>query len=405
MRRYWHPIAVNAQLDEQSTLAVRLLGEDLVLYRDRGGRIGLVDHRCPHRGMNMIAGVPEQCGLRCPYHGWLFDHTGRCLEQPFEKTADPASTFKDKVRIKAYPVEELGGLIFAYLGPEPRPLLPRWDRLLPEHVVRDVGFAKMPCNWLQIIENSCDPVHHEWLHGYFSNYVLTRLGRPELRRRERIGGQITERPWKHLKIAVDRFEYGLRRRRLIEGETEDGEMWRVGFPVVFPNYIVLRGASGVGASIFHVPIDDTHTLGVYYSTYLPEPGEQPSTLYYRVPSPALDEEDRLPWTLLDNNSGQDGLAFALQGPVNDRTQEHLGVSDQGVISYRKLLTEQLKIAESGQDPINVFRDPADNVSLKLDAPAYGKEGIMRSEMSQKYSPVRKARRKASGRDLTEDPVS
>ena len=122
MRRYWHPVAASIELKENPTRAVRLLGEDLVLYKDRSGILRLIQESCPHRRVNMLYGIPEQHGLRCPYHGWLFDETGSCLEMPAEA---PDSTFKDRVQALSYPVEELGGLIFAYLGPQPVPLLPR----------------------------------------------------------------------------------------------------------------------------------------------------------------------------------------------------------------------------------------------------------------------------------------
>lgn len=171
LRQYWHPVAATAELDENPVKQVKILGESLVLFRDRQGRLGLIDDTCPHRRVSFLYGIPEAEGLRCCYHGWMFDRTGRCLEMPAEA---PDSTFKDRVRIAAYPVQELGGLIFAYLGPEPAPLLPRWDLLTMDHVWRDIGVTVIPCNWLQCMENSVDPVHTEWLHGHYYNYVLQR---------------------------------------------------------------------------------------------------------------------------------------------------------------------------------------------------------------------------------------
>ena len=117
LRRYWHPITVASELDENPTKAIRLMGEDLTLYKDRSGNLGLIEDRCPHRKVNMLYGIPEEEGLRCPYHGWLFNQSGQCLEQPYEQAEDPNSNFKDKITIKAYRVEELGGVIFAYMGP------------------------------------------------------------------------------------------------------------------------------------------------------------------------------------------------------------------------------------------------------------------------------------------------
>ena len=117
MRRYWHPILAGSELnDENPTKEVRLLGEDLTLFRSASGVVGLIQQRCPHRNANLSYGIPEPEGIRCAYHGWVFDQAGNCLEQPSEPLG---SRFKDKVKIKAYPAEELGGLIFAYLGPSP----------------------------------------------------------------------------------------------------------------------------------------------------------------------------------------------------------------------------------------------------------------------------------------------
>ena len=178
MRRYWHPVAASAQLDaDNPTREVRLLGEDLVLYRDASGTVGLIEPSCAHRKANLSYGVPEANGIRCAYHGWVFDETGQCVDQPSEPEG---SKFKDKVRIKAYRVEELGGLVFAYLGPEPAPLLPRWD-ILVWPGVRRVYATMLPCNWLQCQENSLDPLHFQWLHRYWGGWQMNRLKAPEER--------------------------------------------------------------------------------------------------------------------------------------------------------------------------------------------------------------------------------
>ena len=179
MRRYWQPIAALAELDENPVKPVRLLGESLILYRDRKGTLGLIGDTCPHRRISLEYGIPEDGGLRCPYHGWMFSETGQCVEMPAES---PESTFPSRVKITGYPVQEIAGLIFAYLGPDPAPLLPRWDMFVWDNVLRDIGSTIVPCNWLQIVENSLDPTHVEWLHGRFSDYVLERIGRTDLKR-------------------------------------------------------------------------------------------------------------------------------------------------------------------------------------------------------------------------------
>src|SRR3970040_2244289 len=124
LRRYWHPVAASAALDDKP---VRFMGEDLVLYKDRAGRYGLLDRHCAHRRADLSYGYLEAEGLRCSYHGWLYDHTGRCLAQPFEDAANPQARLKDKIRIKAYRVEPKGGVLWIYMGPEPAPLVPTWE--------------------------------------------------------------------------------------------------------------------------------------------------------------------------------------------------------------------------------------------------------------------------------------
>jgi 5,5'-dehydrodivanillate O-demethylase len=146
LRRYWWPVATH-DMAGRVPVRRRLLGENLVLFRDASGRLGLLAEQCPHRRASLALGCTERAGLRCGYHGWLFDVSGRCLEQPGEP-AD--STFASRIRAVSYPVAELGGLIFAYLGPSPAPLLPRYDLFVWPDVWRDIAHAVVPCNFVQI---------------------------------------------------------------------------------------------------------------------------------------------------------------------------------------------------------------------------------------------------------------
>src|SRR5262247_2316190 len=356
LRRYWHPIGAAVELDDTPVKPVKILGESLVLYRDRKGRLGLIGDTCPHRRTSMLYGIPEEEGLRCPYHGWMFNGTGQCIEMPAEA---PDSTFPSRVKMPGYPVEELCGLVFAYLGPEPVPLLPRWDMFVWDNVLRDIGSTIIPCNWLQIMENSLDPVHVEWLHGRFSNYVLERLGRPDLQRRfYRPGTNGVTSRMEHEKIGFDEFQYGIIKRRVVAGRSEQDPEWRIGHPILFPN--VLR----VG-----------------------------SNFQYQVPLPT-DEDGQVDWQRLDNNSGQDIMAWITQGPIADRSQEKLGESDKGIILYRRMLRQQLALVEAGGEPMNVFRDPEQNHCIELpcegqDNPwAYMQKGIMRrTGQAGKYAPI------------------
>jgi 5,5'-dehydrodivanillate O-demethylase len=152
-RRYWHPIAATAELDEAPAKAVRILGEDLVLYKDRANTFGLIDRFCAHRRVDLSYGIPEVRGLRCMYHGWLYDEAGACVEQPFEETVHPEGSFKSRVRVRAYPVQDRFGMIWAYMGPEPAPLIPNWEPFTWENAFHNIAIAKIPCNWLQCQEN------------------------------------------------------------------------------------------------------------------------------------------------------------------------------------------------------------------------------------------------------------
>src|ERR1051325_11697506 len=169
LRRYWHPIAATADLDADPVRPVRLLSEDLTLFRDEKGQIGLIGERCAHRGISLAYGIPQENGLRCAYHGWTYNSEGQVVDMPFEPACLP-------LKITAYPVQELGGLIFAYLGPEPAPLLPRYDLFVRDDLDRNVEIVPLPCSWLQCMDNSLDPIHFEHLHGHYGNYVMRRVG-------------------------------------------------------------------------------------------------------------------------------------------------------------------------------------------------------------------------------------
>ena len=209
--------------------------------------------------MDMLYGIPEEEGLRCAYHGWLYDFDGQCVDQPAEP---PGSRFKDKVQIKAYSVEELGDLVWAYIGPSPVPLLPRWDMLVWSNVTRIISSCILPCNWLQTVDNGLDQTHVEWLHGYYGSYAAQQAGRP----------------WKeldqghHLKLGYDRFEYGIIKRRLtnsMSGPHE--EQWSMGHPMVLPAMLRV-GAGARHTFLIRVPIDDEHTWHIRYEVWVPEPG-------------------------------------------------------------------------------------------------------------------------------------
>ncbi len=345
MRRYWHPMAPVLELEENPTKEIRLLGEDLVLYRDRSGGYGLIERFCAHRRVNLAYGIPEERGLRCMYHGWLYDETGQCVEQPFEETVRPGARFKDKIKLKGYPVREFAGLLWAYMGPEPVPLITQWEPLVRDNVVREIVVSPLQCNWLQCQENSVDPIHVEWTHVYYTAYQQQRLGDFE--------NVIPSTRIKHEKIGFSEFPHGIIRRRVLQGQTEDDKEWKTGHPLLFPN---INWASAGPHLIFQfrVPADDENTTHITCYVYTPPPEEQApkqDNVPYRYVSRAdTDGRPNLTYVL-----EQDKLAWESQGLTMDRSQEHLGASDEGLIMLRRLLREQMDVVEDGGDPMNVMR--------------------------------------------------
>jgi len=367
MRWYWHPIAATAQLDEKTVRQVRILGEDLVLYRNRTGNLGLIGNRFAHRATGLWNGIPDKDGLRCPYHGWKYDATGQCIDQPLEP---PGSNFKYTIRIKGYPVQEMGGLIWAYLGHDPIPLLPRWDQFVRPNTFRHIAGTMLPCNWLQCVENGGDPNHGTYLHGHFYRYVLEQMakeGKPVqqdaidfLRKEWHMtppapdwDGTITdEMRHEFREIRAETYEHGQRKfmvhLRPVKGGVE--HVWSEHTIVVFP---YMRGGQ-IG-----VPIDDTHTWHILYLTYTPDPSievpRQSQIPYFEPPWRFANGEPNFSYI-----TAQDELGWWSQGEITDRTQEHLGYSDQGVIAYRQLLWDQMEKVQRGEEPMNVFRDPEQN---------------------------------------------
>ncbi len=363
MRRYWHPVAAVSQMNDKWTMKVRILGEDLILYKDRSNTFGLMEPHCAHRRMNMIYGIPEENGLRCPYHGWLFDETGQCTEQPYEETEDPDARFKDKIQMKAYPVQLKAGLVFAYLGPQPVPLIPNYDVFALDGAVREVGLGVLECNWLQCQENSLDPVHLEWLHVEWANFIREQLGTLEKDYQVRR---------KHAKIGFSEFEHGIIKRRYWEGGSEEDSEWKDGRPTVFPNMLRQGSSDLASAQIFSMgpsfqirtPVDDYTTNHWYLMSHPAKPGEpvqkNEDVPYFTVPVPDLGEDGQPIWDQLTANGTQDPAAWVTQGDIADRTTENLGRSDVGIILYRQQLERNIRIVEDGGDPMEVIRDPNNN---------------------------------------------
>ncbi len=339
LRRYWWPIGTPVELDADPVRPVRLLSEDLILFRDEAGKIGLIGERCAHRGISLAYGIPQQNGLRCAYPGWTYNSQGQVVDMPFEPACLP-------LKITAYPVEELGGVIWAYLGPQPVPLLPRWEGLVRDDITRSINIKPLPCNWVQCMDNSFDPVHFEHLHGFYWDYY---------NRKHNIDRPV--RTARHLKIEFDVFEYGVYKRRLIEGDAEDADDWKIGHPVIFP-YTLVQGPGHNFTYQMRVPVDDTHTMHIVYAGKLRKPDE---ALQDQVPvlrdEVMYDEVGRVdaPWIVV-----QDEMVWIGQGAVSNRTAEHLVTSDKGVALFHSLLFENMEKVARGEEPMGIVRDPEEN---------------------------------------------
>ena len=337
LRRYWQPVAFVTELTaERPKKRMKVMGEELVIFRDAAAGYGLVGEHCSHRGTSLYYGFLEDGGLRCPYHGWLYDKHGHCLEQPFEPAQ---SMMKHAINHPAYPVQELAGMLFAYMGPPgTAPILPRWDILVREDGQRDFELHEiLNCNWVQAEENTGDVTHTYFLHSY----AFKMQGRPEV-------GAFFGRPM--AQYGFQPFQWGMLKSWMYDEEkTKTG--W--GNLLIFPNMLRL-------SRLMHwrVPVDDTHTRIFWLNFPALTPGQ------IRCPDPVINSE--LPWTdergefTMDSFASQDAMAWETQGPVFDRSQEHLGASDRGVVLFREMLKEQILLLQRGGEPMARATDPSLN---------------------------------------------
>ncbi len=359
LRRYWIPFAGASELDNEATKPVRLLCEDLVVYKDLSGNYGLIDRQCPHRRADLSYGYVEACGLRCNYHGWLFDADGKCVEQPYEDLAHPEIGLKDKVKIKSYPVRECAGLLFAYMGPLPAPELPVWAPFTWKGGFREIVRSDIPCNWFQCQENSIDPVHFEWMHDNWT---------------QRLAGS-HDYSTKHLQVAFDELDYGFAYRRIREGQEENSPLWTIGRLALWPIGFYLGEHFE-----WRVPVDDENTLSLAWF-HAQSPSDAPPFEQKSVPtwhSPIMDSNGR--W-ITSHVINQDIVAWVGQGTIADRTKEFLGASDRGIVMMRRRYVEDYKRIEEGLDPKGVIRDPelAKCVPLALIGRTTGAGNLTREE--------------------------
>src|SRR5213594_2284092 len=291
LRRFWQPVAFVRDL-AATPLRVQILGEDLVVFRDRGGRVGALHLHCAHRGTSLEFGILVERGIRCCYHGWVYDVDGRCLETPGEP---PGSRLKERVWQGAYPTLEFAGLVFAYLGPpDRRPAFPTYDSYdVPGYRLMPAAQFTLPCNWLQVKDNSMDPVHTAFLHALSSGYKFTR-------------------------------------------EIEDATEVK---PASRP--VIIRWA---------VPNDDTHTTNFELAQVDPAWGLEPE----QVAKPGFGQSDDRPYAERQSHPA-DFDAQSSQRTIAVHALEHLGSADRGVIMLRRIVRDGIRAVARGADPFGSRR--------------------------------------------------
>ena len=343
LRRYWHPIGLTSDATD-TPRKVRVLGEDLILFRDKTGRPGLVLPNCAHRGASLYYGKVEERGIRCCYHGWLFDVQGHCVEQPCEPEGGRA---RGKLRQPWYPVQEQYGLIWAYMGPpDKKPVLPRYECLeilgegefleADDSSIGGGGPPVLPCNWLQHYENLVDPFHVVILHSTFSGTQFV----PQMAVMPEVTWEVAEQSVRTISI-----------RKLPDGKTLR-RISEAGLPTlrVIPSPRI--GRYGVVESLGWVlPIDD-HSFRIFVVGRVREKGElvkMRSRLNGKLWEELTEEEHQ--------QFPGDYEAQVSQGAIAAHSDEHLASSDRGIVMLRRLLQKQLDALQQGTDPAGVSFDP------------------------------------------------
>lgn len=379
MRQYWQPAALVDELKGNRPIKpVRLFGEDLVIFKDDKGRYGLVGRHCPHRGTDLAFGRLENGGLRCAFHGWLFDINGKCLETPAEPDN---SNLCANIKQKAYPVVEKSGILFAYLGEGEPPAFPHFDCFVAPDSHTFAFKGMIDCNWLQSLEVGIDPVHTSFLHRFFHDEDPTqgygKMFRDNTKDADMPMTQIM-REVTRPRIEVDETDYGFRivtLRQISDASTHV----RV-TNLVFPNAFMIPMSREMTISQWHVPIDDTkHYWYAIFTSFgkavdketmrnqrlelyqLPDyiPNRNKSNDYGFDPH---EQESETYTGMGADINVHDQWACESMGAIQDRTQEHLGTSDKAIIAYRKLLRQSLEKFGKGEKPILVV-DHKDAASI------------------------------------------
>ncbi|HMA00178.1 MAG TPA: aromatic ring-hydroxylating dioxygenase subunit alpha [Steroidobacteraceae bacterium] len=375
LRKFWQPIVLAEELSGARPLkAVRVLGLDLIVFRGPDGRLGLLDRDCPHRGADLAFGRLEHGGVRCLFHGWLFDVDGRCMETPGEPAE---SRICSRVRQKAYPVQQGGGIVFGFLGDGEPPALPALDCFIApdSHVFAFKGHLQ--CNWLQAVEVGIDPAHASFLHRFFEDENAADSYGKQFRAASADSNMpMTKilRDFPQPRIEVESSDIGLRITAL--REIGDGKMHVRVTNLLFPQAFVIPMSETMTITQWHVPVDDVscYWFAIFTSfgaavdkTTMRDQRLRLYTLPDYLPRLGrfndygfnLEEQERRTYTGMGEDINvHDQWAVESQGEIQDRTREHLGLTDKAIVAFRKMLLGALKQAVAGE-----------RVPMELDAAA------------------------------------
>jgi len=376
LRRYWQPAALSDELaGNRPVAAVSLMGEQLVLFRDEQGELGLIGRHCPHRGADLCYGRLEDNGLRCPFHGWHFNRDGQCVEQPAEPYD---SRMHERIKTASYPVVERNGIVFAYMGPGDAPEFPNFDcfRAPDSHVFAFKGLWQ--CNWLQAMEVGIDPAHASFLHRFLQDEDPSESYGKQFRdKSENADIPMTQllRDYPRPEIHVDETAYGMKLtalRHLNNGKTHVRVTNQI-----FPSAICIPMSREMTITQWHVPIDDYSCYWYSMFTSFNKPVNKELMREQRLKEHTLP--DYAPIKNKSNNYGYDpseqlqttytGMGMDINvhdqwaveglGVIQDRTKEHLGSSDIGITQYRRMLRAAIDNVESGAEAKLPMRNGTD----------------------------------------------
>lgn len=365
MRHYWQPVGLVDDFETARPIRpVRLLGENFVLFRDEAGRYGLIDRDCPHRGADLAFGRLEAGGLRCAFHGWLFDVEGKCIETP----AEPASSkLCQGIRQRSFSVVEKSGILWAYLGDGEAPAFPELDCFTAPAAYTFAFKGLMNCNWLQALEVGIDPAHASFLHRFFEDEDPAAAYGKQFRGASANSDlPMTKilRDFDRPIINVENTEFGL---RLIALREIDDERTHVRVTnQVFPHGFVIPMSTEMTITQWHVPVDDEtcywYAIFTSFTTPVDKARMRAQRLeLYELPdyvsrknrsnNYGFDPHEQATQTYTGMGSDinvHDQWAVESMGRIQDRTREHLGQSDKAIVQFRRLLRQEIEKAVSGE---------------------------------------------------------